>query len=111
VYAGAVIALVTIMLALSYALGQRHQGGATGKSYEPGILSILMSGPAALLASMGIYVFTFEVLRQVVQEDTRQASTCDFGRDILPGPLGRYRAVAFPFGEYCLSNHIERENF
>jgi NADH-quinone oxidoreductase subunit A len=39
VYAGAVIVLVTSMLALSYALGQRHQGGATGEPYESGTVS------------------------------------------------------------------------
>jgi hypothetical protein len=30
------------MLALSYVLGQRHQGGATDKPYEAGILSTLL---------------------------------------------------------------------
>jgi NADH-quinone oxidoreductase subunit A len=34
-----VIVLVTSMLALSYALGQRHQGGATGEPYESGTVS------------------------------------------------------------------------
>jgi glucose-1-phosphate adenylyltransferase len=49
--------------------------------------------------SMGIYVFTFEVLRGLLQEDARQSSNHDFGRDILPGLLNRYRLVAFPFME------------
>jgi NADH-quinone oxidoreductase subunit A len=39
VYAGAVTVLVTSMLALSYVLGQRHQGTATGEPYESGIVS------------------------------------------------------------------------
>ena len=39
VYAGAVMVLVTSMLALSYVLGQRHQDSATGEPYESGIVS------------------------------------------------------------------------
>jgi len=35
----AVTALVTIMLALSYVLGQRHKDPATGEPYESGIVS------------------------------------------------------------------------
>jgi glucose-1-phosphate adenylyltransferase len=72
-------------------------GDVTSFQEKPTDLSALASGPAALLASMGIYVFTFKVLREVVQEDARRSSTHDFGHDVLPGLLGRYRVVAFPF--------------
>jgi glucose-1-phosphate adenylyltransferase len=74
-------------------------GDVTSFQEKPTDLSTPASGPAALLASMGIYVFTFEVLREVVQEDARQSSSHDFGHDVLPGLLGRYRVVAFPFVE------------
>jgi glucose-1-phosphate adenylyltransferase len=74
-------------------------GDVTSFQEKPTDLSTIASGPAALLASMGIYVFTFEVLREVVRENARQSSTHDFGHDILPGLLGRYRVVAFPFIE------------
>jgi glucose-1-phosphate adenylyltransferase len=57
----------------------------------------LAAAPGTLPASMGIYVFTFGVLRRVLQENARQSSTHDFGCDILPSLLGRYRLVAFPF--------------
>jgi glucose-1-phosphate adenylyltransferase len=74
-------------------------GDVTSFHEKPTNLSSLASGPATLLASMGIYVFSFEVLREVVREEARQRSTHDFGRDILPGMLGRYGVVAFPFVE------------
>jgi NADH-quinone oxidoreductase subunit A len=53
VYAGAVIALVTSMLALSYILGQRHQGSATGEPYESGIVS---TGSARVRLSVEFYL-------------------------------------------------------
>ena len=72
----------------------------------------LPAGAASALASMGIYLFNFEVLREILLEDACRSSTHDFGRDILPGMLGRYRMVAFPFVEgidqtpaYSVSRH------
>jgi NADH-quinone oxidoreductase subunit A len=53
VYSGAVIALVTSMLALSYVLGQRHQGRATGEPYESGIVS---TGSARVRLSVEFYL-------------------------------------------------------
>src|SRR6266511_2557532 len=53
----------------------------------------------SVLASMGIYLFRFAVLREVLGEDAQRRSTHDFGREILPGMLGRYRVAAFPFVE------------
>jgi glucose-1-phosphate adenylyltransferase len=53
----------------------------------------------ALLASMGISLFRFAVLREVLGEDAQRQSTHDLGRAMLPGMLGRYRVTAFPFVE------------
>lgn len=39
VYFAAVVMLVAAMIALSYILGQRHTGRATGEPYESGIVS------------------------------------------------------------------------
>jgi NADH-quinone oxidoreductase subunit A len=38
IYAVAVIVLVTVMIALSYVLGQRHAERATGQPYESGMI-------------------------------------------------------------------------
>jgi glucose-1-phosphate adenylyltransferase len=52
-----------------------------------------------LLASMRSYLFRGGVLREVLGEDALRRSTHDFGHDILPSMLGRYRVVVFPFVE------------
>jgi glucose-1-phosphate adenylyltransferase len=52
-----------------------------------------------LLATMGIYLFRFAVLWEVLGEDAQRPSTHDLGREILPRMLGRYRVAAFPFVE------------
>jgi glucose-1-phosphate adenylyltransferase len=75
------------------------RGEVTSFQEKPTNLNTLASEPAALQASMGIYVFGFEVLREVVRQDAQRPSTHDFGRDILPAMLGRRRVVAFPFAE------------
>lgn len=54
--------------------------------------------PGVALASMGIYVFSTDVLCAALTEDHRRAdSNHDFGRDIIPMLLKRGNAFAFPF--------------
>jgi len=51
-----------------------------------------------VLASMGIYVFNPEFLyEQLIRDADTAHSAHDFGRDILPAGIGRYRVVAYPF--------------
>ncbi len=38
VYFAAAVALIVLMVSLSYLLGQRHRGGATGEPYESGMV-------------------------------------------------------------------------
>jgi NADH-quinone oxidoreductase subunit A len=52
-YGGVVLLVVVFMLGLSHFLGQRHQEGATGESYESGILS---SGNARLRFAARFYL-------------------------------------------------------
>ncbi len=50
------------------------------------------------LASMGIYVFTTEYLRNRLLEDAEdESSTHDFGRDLIPHAIEHANAFAFPF--------------
>ena len=49
------------------------------------------------LASMGIYVFESRVLQEVLDENPDQH---DFGKQIIPGAIGRRRVVAYPFTGY-----------
>jgi glucose-1-phosphate adenylyltransferase len=55
---------------------------------------------AQALASMGIYVFTAQYLREHLIEDARDpASTHDFGHDLIPHAIENANAFAFPFME------------
>jgi len=47
------------------------------------------------LASMGIYVFTGKILK-----DALQSSVMDFGKEIIPGLLGKKKLMSFVFDDY-----------
>ena len=50
------------------------------------------------LVSMGIYVFNTAFLyEQLIRDADMASSTHDFGRDILPSIIDRYRVIAHPF--------------
>ena len=49
------------------------------------------------LASMGIYVFKYEQLEQLLREETSQL---DFGREVIPNAIGRYNVQAYLFNGY-----------
>lgn len=54
--------------------------------------------PGVALASMGIYVFSTDVLcRELINDSKLSDSAHDFGRDIIPSMLDRMRVFAFPF--------------
>jgi glucose-1-phosphate adenylyltransferase len=54
--------------------------------------------PEMVSASMGIYVFDTEVLLRLLQEDAQnEASSHDFGKDVIPGALGRAQVIAYDF--------------
>lgn len=64
------------------------------------------------LASMGIYVFNTDVLSAVLREDAKRArSTHDFGRDILPALLSRYRLFAHRFQHSSVGTESSREAY
>ncbi len=58
--------------------------------------------PKNNLASMGVYCFSWEVLRQVLIEDEKDPnSKNDFGGDVIPKMIeGDYRVYAYNFGDY-----------
>jgi len=55
--------------------------------------------PASNLASMGIYVFSREALFKIL-EQAIAGGAYDFGRDILPAVLDKYRVFAYRFRGY-----------
>ena len=54
--------------------------------------------PGMALASMGIYVFTSDVLIRALEEDAAKPdSQHDFGKNIIPALIGEGRTYAYPF--------------
>ncbi|WP_022947978.1 glucose-1-phosphate adenylyltransferase [Methylohalobius crimeensis] len=54
--------------------------------------------PDTALASMGIYVVNAKFLyEQLIKDADNSKSSHDFGKDILPEVINRYRAFAYPF--------------
>jgi len=55
--------------------------------------------PDTALASMGIYVFSMDRLREALAEDHGRAdSSHDFGHDLIPRLIGTQKAYAYRFG-------------
>ena len=55
--------------------------------------------PDTALASMGIYVFSAEALREALVADQNRAdSSHDFGKDVIPGLIDRCPVFAYRFG-------------
>ena len=55
------------------------------------------AGARPYLASMGIYLFKYDRLEQLLREDTMHM---DFGREVIPGSIGRYNVQAYLFNGY-----------
>ena len=59
--------------------------------------------PGVALASMGIYVFNAEFLyEQLIRDTDDPRSAHDFGKDVIPYVVPRYRVFAHPFPESCV---------
>lgn len=58
--------------------------------------------PASNLASMGIYIFKWSVLKKYLEQDANNPdSTNDFGKDVIPAMLAaKEKLVAYPFNGY-----------
>lgn len=54
--------------------------------------------PESALCSMGIYIFNTDLLFELLVRDADTPnSSRDFGKDIIPAAIEKYRVVAFPF--------------
>jgi len=62
------------------------------------------ANPPGNLASMGVYIFSYAVLEQLLQEDVkRKSSNHDFGKDIIPRMvIENMRVFAYPYGGYWI---------
>jgi glucose-1-phosphate adenylyltransferase len=65
---------------------------------KPVVPEAMPNAPDLALASMGIYIFNTAFLyEQLIKDADNAASAHDFGKDIIPSVIGRYRIMAYPF--------------
>ncbi|WP_036798284.1 glucose-1-phosphate adenylyltransferase [Photobacterium marinum] len=66
---------------------------------KPANPATLPDNPDVCLASMGIYIFSLDVLEKVLQQDAiNKGSSHDFGKDIIPAMIDRAHVYAYRFG-------------
>lgn len=64
--------------------------------------------PEVTLASMGIYVFKWTLLRDLLMKDAETpGSSHDFGADIIPGVVKDGKAMAHRFADSCVKQDAE----
>ncbi|PKM43459.1 MAG: glucose-1-phosphate adenylyltransferase [Gammaproteobacteria bacterium HGW-Gammaproteobacteria-1] len=70
----------------------------TGFTEKPPQPDSIPGRPGEALASMGIYVFNTKFLfEQLVRDAESAGSERDFGKNIIPGVIDKYRVYAYPF--------------
>ncbi len=68
--------------------------------------------PKHALASMGIYVFNWAFLRDLLIRDAEDAnSSHDFGNDLIPAIVKHGKAMAHRFSESCVTSGLEEEPY
>ncbi len=68
--------------------------------------------PDNALASMGIYVFNWDFLRDLLIRDAEDPnSSHDFGNDIIPQIVKHGKAVAHQFADSCVTSGLEDEPY
>ena len=67
-----------------------------GRSIPPGAAFARHTDEQPFMASMGIYVFSRDVLLEMLERE----SAVDFGRELIPGALTRYRVKPYLYRGY-----------
>jgi glucose-1-phosphate adenylyltransferase len=95
---------------------EAHRYGIVELDREARITGFLEKPPAApeatgtRPASMGLYVFTADVLARAVTADAERSDTThDFGRDILPRMVHSHRLFAYDFWTNTIPDMAEHE--
>jgi glucose-1-phosphate adenylyltransferase len=68
--------------------------------------------PDHALASMGIYIFDWKFLRDLLLADmSDDSSSHDFGFDLIPHVVKNGKAVAHKFADSCVTSGLEKEPY
>ena len=72
----------------------------------------LPEDPESTLVSMGIYVFDWKFLRELLTRDAEDTnSSHDFGHDLIPHIVKHGKAMAHRFSESCVTSGLETEPY
>jgi glucose-1-phosphate adenylyltransferase len=78
-------------------------GRVTGFAEKPAAPRPIPGSEDRALASMGVYVFNASFLyEQLIRDADDPRSSHDFGKDLLPHIIGRYRVHAHRFADSCV---------
>ena len=101
------VACIEVPLADAPAFGVMQvnpDGRVTGFQEKPAHPQPIPGQPGQALASMGIYAFNAPFLyEQLIRDADQPGSSHDFGKDIIPHVLGRYRIFAHRFHQSCVN--------
>ncbi|HCQ65878.1 MAG TPA: glucose-1-phosphate adenylyltransferase [Rhodobacteraceae bacterium] len=113
--AGVTVGCVEVPLAEASAFGVMHvnDDGAIKQFLEKPANPPHMPGdPTQALASMGIYVFDWKFLRELLLEDADDDnSSHDFGNDLIPTIVKNGKAVAHEFSRSCVRAGLEEKPY
>ncbi len=109
------IGCLTVPLQEATAFGVMHTD-ATGRITDflekPKVPPCIPGDPDHALASMGIYVFRWDFLRELLLRDQQDSnSSHDFGHDIIPQVVQQGKAMAHRFEESCVTSGLETEPY
>ena len=68
-----------------------------GFEEKPEVPRTIPGDPEHVLVSMGIYTFNKDILERELIANSKKDSSHDFGRDIVPSMIGRYKIFAYNF--------------
>jgi glucose-1-phosphate adenylyltransferase len=60
--------------------------------------AVMQASGRNYLASMGIYIFSRQLLFDLLLEEKKDAT--DFGKEIIPGAISKYKVVSYQYGGY-----------
>jgi glucose-1-phosphate adenylyltransferase len=98
--AGVTLATIEVPIADGHRFGiiaiDEHER-VTGFQEKPKQPSAVPGSPDLALASMGVYVFDTDVLIRALEADAMEATTHDFGKDIIPALIHKVPVYAYRF--------------